>query len=625
MIEFIDRKPRWLKWLIFVCLLGFIIRLLGIKYGLPYLSHPDEARIILDTLSMGHRFSLLPQMPDYALLYRYLLLFLYGVYFLLGRVLGWFSSSIDFALKFFIDPANIYLISRMVSVIFGTAIFLPAYFIGKRIFGRRETGFIASLFVLWEFQLLQHSQWALYSVTFCFVNLLAFYYMYLLMQNAALRNFILSGVFCGLAISVQNQGVFLLPPLVLSYFFVFLKQEKGSNKKLFIKRVIISFLFLSACALLGNFYWIFIFKESFIRMVWMCDVTRVGFSSAPPYTYNLLSMMNWFMRELIYQDLLLGLIMVAGFFYALLRRRKEDIVFLSFVVIYLYSTSKWGFRSLHDLLSLLPIMCLFGARFLVGICDNFKNKRLCYIIAAIAVLPLSVQAVKVDIAKMQKDTRIIAKEWIENNVPTGAGIGMDWPVLSVPLESEIPFLLRNPAAEKYYEINLKPLIGQLYGKYIQQHPNYLIDELIYWTDEPVWPIQMPQKIRLEAAKRPVCRDLYSRFIFKDIDTIINQNKIEYLVISSYTWTMFLYNIDPYKRNLFKPFIKDRPERNFMHAPGYIDDKRHGYLFYLAQQGRDFYSPLLGDELKQVRLIKEFFPINNLGPEIRIYQIIKNGR
>lgn len=625
MIEFIDRKPKWLKWLILVCVLGFIVRLFGIKYGLPYLSHPDEARIILDTLSMGHRLSLLPQMPDYALFYRYLLLFLYGVYFLLGRVVGWFSSSIDFALKFFVDPTNIYLISRMVSVIFGTAIFLPAYFIGKRIFGQNKTGFIASLFVLWEFQLLQHSQWALYSVTFCFVNLLAFYYIYLLMQNATLRNFILSGVWCGLAISVQNQGIFLLPPLFLSYFFVFLKQRQGGNKKLFIKQALISFLFLSICALVGNFYWIFIFKQSLIRMVWMCDVTRVGFSSAPAYTYSLLSMMNWFMQELIRQDLLLGFIMVAGFFYALLRHRKEDIVFLSFVVIYLYSTSKWGFRSLHDVLSLLPIMCVFGARFLVEITVNFKYKKFCYLIAAIAVLPLSVQATRVDIAKMQKDTRIIAKEWCEKNIPTGARIGMDWPVLSVPLESDIPFLLRNPAAEKYYEINLKPLIGQLYDAHIKQSPHYQIDELMYWTDEPVWPAQMPQQIRLEAAKRPVCRDLYSRFIFKDIDTIINQNKIEYLVINSYTWTMFLFNDDPYKRNLFKPFIKDRPERNFMHSPVYIDDKRHGYLFYLAQQGRDFYSPLLHNELRQVRLIKEFFPVNNLGPQIRIYQIINNGK
>jgi hypothetical protein len=34
---------------------------LGIGFGLPYLSHPDEARIILDTLSMGHRMSLLPE------------------------------------------------------------------------------------------------------------------------------------------------------------------------------------------------------------------------------------------------------------------------------------------------------------------------------------------------------------------------------------------------------------------------------------------------------------------------------------------------------------------------------------------------------------------------------------
>ena len=80
------------------------MRFAGIGYGLPHLSHPDENRIILDTLSMGHRGSLLPERPDYALLYRYLLLGLFGIYYILGYLTGAFSTPLDFARDFLLDP-----------------------------------------------------------------------------------------------------------------------------------------------------------------------------------------------------------------------------------------------------------------------------------------------------------------------------------------------------------------------------------------------------------------------------------------------------------------------------------------------------------------------------------------
>ncbi|MDD5255809.1 MAG: hypothetical protein PHR11_07160, partial [Candidatus Omnitrophica bacterium] len=116
-----NNKPRIIFFL-FVFALALCLRLGGIGYGLPDLSHPDEARVILDTLSMGHRMSLLPERPDYALLYRYFLLFLFGVYFVIGKIAGAFKGTVDFALNFMINPSQIYLIARSVSVLAGTAI-----------------------------------------------------------------------------------------------------------------------------------------------------------------------------------------------------------------------------------------------------------------------------------------------------------------------------------------------------------------------------------------------------------------------------------------------------------------------------------------------------------------------
>ena len=142
---------------------------------------------------------------------------------------------------------------------------------------------------------------------------------------------------------------------------------------------------------------------------------------------------------------------------------------------------------------------------------------------------------------------------------------------------------------------------------------------MHWADKPIWPEDMPQEVIREAEKEMVYRDLYSRFIFKDIKEI-TADGVEYLIITSYSWGFFLLNDSPYKKNLFNPFIKDKPVLNYSHTDRYIDDKRHGILFFLAKHGRVFYETLLYNKNPDIELIKEFYPADDLGPDIKIYKI-----
>jgi len=603
--------------------LGFTLRLLGISYGLPYLSHPDEARVILDTLSMGHRFSLLPFRPDYALIYRYFLLFIYGLYYLIGKVFNLFSGPYDFALKFLINPTNIYLISRFLSVLFGSLIAIPAYLIGEKIFQSEKIGVVSFIFVIFEFQLLQHSQWTLYPIFLSFFSLVVFYFIFRVIKKPTRGNFIFCGLFCGLAISVQNQGIFLIPPLIMAYILIFKLNIREIRLKLFFELVFISLSCLALFSLLGNLYWLFIFKKSLAKTLELWGVTRVGFSSAPPYSYNIISMFTWFITELIRQDLLLGIIMVFGLVYSIWRRKPYDYIFISFIIPYLYFISKWAFRNLHDMLSLLPIMCVFAARSIVELTERKLRTKYLYVVTLLIISPLFYQALLIDARKLKKDTRILAKEWIEKNIPAGSRIGVDWSVFSVPLENDTPFLLRNPIAKKYYEDNLKSFLGKGYQDYLDSKITYKTYELMLWTDLPLWPKDMPSKVIEEAQKYPVYRDLYSRFIFKDIDKVINDE--DYVILTSYTWGMFLGQTDKATTNFFNPFIKDRTYLNYAHSKYYIDDKRHGLIFYLIRQGRDFYEIVLNNKSNNFQLIKEFSPGNNLGPIIKIFKVIKNRK
>jgi len=613
-------KNKVVYLLTFIVCVGFSLRLWGIGYGLPYLSHPDESRVILDTLSMGQRLSLIPARPDYSLLYRYLLLVLYGLCFVVGKLFGIFRDLNDFAFKFMIDPSVIYIISRTVSVILGTVTGLIAYILAKKFFNR-ITAFASLVFVLFEFQLVQHAQWAIYPVAFCFTVLLAFYFIFAAIKKPTLANFIFMGVFTGLAISTQNHGIFLLPSVIIAILLHFRDNKNISNRKTFVKLWTALFLSLFIFSLLGNFYWLFIFKKAALKYAELLGVTRVGFASQAPYPNNIFNMSFWFLGELVRQDYFLGVILLLGLFYSLYKHTRYDIIFLVYLITNLLVFSNWGFRLIHDMLGVMPILCVFGARMLSDLLKRIKFKEFSIgILSCLVVIPLVYDSVIIDIKKSNPDTRQLAKTWIEQNISPASRVAIDWYVFSVPLNSEIPLYFRNPVAIKYYNEQVPTKIKTMYADYLKNKPVYEISEAMSPLDEPLWPSDMPVQVKEKAARHAVYQDIYSKFHFRSWESLKKDNA-KYLIISSYLYGYFLLNSDPNKKYLFNPFIKDRPWINFSQADHYINDNRYGLIYFISRDARNFYLPLLNNRLSNVILVKEFKPDKlHLGPVIKIYKL-----
>lgn len=606
--------------LIIFLFIGFLLRVLGIGYGLPYISHPDESRVILDTLSMGHRLSLIPARPDYSLLYRYLLLALYGFYFLIGKLAGMFQGVNDFAFKFMVNPGNIYFISRMVSVIFGTLTALVAYILTTRFFGR-TTAFVSFIFVLFEFQLVQHSQWAIYPATFCFTVLLAFYFIFAALKDPSLKNFILMGVFAGISISTENHGIFLLPAVLMVALMHWMDNRNILGRNIFIKLWIVSSLALFILSLLGNFYWLFTFKQAAKKYAELLGVTRVGFSSQAPYVNNVFSMAFWFLQELIRQDAILGIFLVLGIIYSVYKHTRYDIIFLIYIITNFFVFANWGFRLLHDIIGVMPVSCIFGARLFVDLLRKIRLKELYIgILSCLVVFPLVYDSLLVDIKKNNPDTRELAKAWIESNIGTDNKIAFDWHTFNVPLNSNIPLYFRNPVAKRYYDKNISGRIKKMYSQYLKDKPVYEITEAMAPLDEPIWPKDMPLEAINEARRHEVYRDIYSKFHFLPLESLKKDNA-KYLIISSYLYGYFLLNSDSRKKDLFNPFIKESPWKNFIQSGHYIDDKRYGLLYFISRDGRGFYLPLLNNQADNVSLVKEFKPDKwRLGPVIKIYKL-----
>jgi hypothetical protein len=92
----------WKKTFFLVLLAGIVLRLWGIDFGLPYILHQDEPIVVNHAMAYGTgdlnpHFFVIPPLPSY------IVFFFYGLYFLAGKAIGYFSSANDLAALFFAD------------------------------------------------------------------------------------------------------------------------------------------------------------------------------------------------------------------------------------------------------------------------------------------------------------------------------------------------------------------------------------------------------------------------------------------------------------------------------------------------------------------------------------------
>ena len=600
---------------------GLIVRLWGVGYGLPYIYHPDENRQILDSLGMAQRRSILPEDLSYPALHKYLILLVSAVYFSVGKVMGWFSSPSDFAVRFFTFETNIFLLSRLLSVVGGMVVGVVVYKMGKRLWGYLA-GIIGLLLSMFMFHLIQHSQWAIADIFLALFTTLSFYYIILSTKGGEnLRELNLACLFVGLAISTKPQGLFLLIPLMLSQIFVLTDGLKTGMTD-FIRKRLPSVMILFFASLFGNLMWIFNFSSAYEKFTMLSQVAQVGISSKKPFETGFFHMVVWFIKDLVRQEELIGIVLVGGILYAIIKRTREDILLLSYLTIYFLSIRNWAIRYLHLFVAFFPLLCVFGGRFLSDIFRTTRVRNAVIVpVLILIIVPSLYDIVRASIKKTNTDTRLMAKMWIEENIKEGTTIAMDWYEFPVPLWGDVPVNLLNPKAQKYFMEKIDKDIREGYHRFLEGRKTYKIVPVIYSTDEPRWPEEMAPDVIKRAQDLEVLRELYSVFNFRTLEEL-KRLGCQYIIITSYSYTLFLLDTDPNKtpEGVFNYLIKEDMLSFNKQADNYHEDGLFGLLYFLNKRAREFYEPLLHNG-GEATLIKEFSPDeDHLGPVIKIYRL-----
>jgi hypothetical protein len=176
--------------------LTFVLRLWGIKQGLPYSYNSDEATHFVPRAIAFFSHDLNPQYFLNPPAYSYLLHIVFEL---------WFGSADAVRRAYATDPTGVFVVARVVAAVCGTVAVWLTYLAGARLFDRTVALLGAAVFGL-AFLPVFYSHLALNDVPTLAPVALGLYGVAGVLRNGSRREYILAGIGIGLAAATKYTG-----------------------------------------------------------------------------------------------------------------------------------------------------------------------------------------------------------------------------------------------------------------------------------------------------------------------------------------------------------------------------------------------------------------------------------
>jgi len=394
-----------------IIFLALILRLVGINHGLPDINRffweTDEAATINIAMGMGSG-DFNPYSFNKPSLTYYLTFICYAVFYLAARLFNLFSSPFDFAIYYFKDTFWFYIIARALSLVFGLLTIYMTYRVGKRAFGEK-TGLLAAALLTIIPLHITYSRLALPDIQALLFMLLAVYFIIPLLERDATKDYILAGLFAGLAATTKYHFglIWLLVPGVFIY-----NLTKGKNN---VKGILSSCLFFGIGFVLGTPFSVIDFPRFLSGLTALKAAKNIAVPFIPNWWIEHIRQL-WDYRNLGAVLLILSLLALG---YAIFKRSKAALLLVVSVFIFysFFSFPTIAWSPVHYLLPLMPFLAILVSFFILS---QLKQRHALYISLAIIFIPVLLFDITNSATLSRRDTKYYARQWIEKNIPKGS-------------------------------------------------------------------------------------------------------------------------------------------------------------------------------------------------------------
>ncbi|MBW8010275.1 MAG: glycosyltransferase family 39 protein [Chloroflexi bacterium] len=405
-------QPR--KILIAILMIAFGLRIVGIFWGLPIFDtyahayHPDESKIINGAVAF----------PE-DIFEREDLRYPTGLHYFVGLLVIPLGTLATFEV---ITKAQLsiytFIISRIVSVVFGVGAVALTYRLGKLI-SNTTTGLLASSLLSVSLYHARHSAIATTDVATSFWIMAVLISLYRLSLDSKTRDYLVLGIFSGLLIGTKYSGVVVIASAAVIFIKLLRTSRDSQQRWRLLKGGGISTLSAITTFLMTTPS-ILVHPQSLLTSL-QYETSRVGYSRAPLWNINIL--VGDYKLLVMTAGLPIAILVIFGLINGLSRSEiKTNLPLLASIIAYLLFF--WGSLIARYYILLLPILCLLAAKALDSLLQrNIQPIKLAVVLVFSSTLLYSLVYSINGIALFLNDSRSGAAAYIDANLPAGASIG----------------------------------------------------------------------------------------------------------------------------------------------------------------------------------------------------------
>ncbi|MBT9164966.1 MAG: hypothetical protein DDT23_00977 [candidate division WS2 bacterium] len=433
--------------LFLLILSAFLARLFGIGHGLPYFLLPDEpSPHLVNTVKVLQASSLVDLATVNIGIYPRFFWYFVSPFFKAASLIGlppgfppgFPDTSEWFQIMGFLkqNATNILGLGRFINAVIGTATIPVVYSLGKKVYGTL-TGIIAAFFLSFALLHVQYSHFFYPDILVTFFTSLAILFMLEIAKSGRASFYIASAIFAGLAIATKPHALWLLVPFLIAAIYGFRVQKKISGTAArfsgLFSKLFLGLALMAGLGLLGNPLPLVDFQRFLVESRQeMAVFSRGVLGRTAPFGFyifprNYISTGDILSLESLTESVgvILVFLSLAGILYALFRRQPQDLILVSFCILFYLFFERQPYKAVRQLLPIVPIMLLLAARVLADLGLKIKLRELYILgIALLVTVPSIYRVIQYDTQLSQKDTRIMAKEWIEENIPKGKKLAL---------------------------------------------------------------------------------------------------------------------------------------------------------------------------------------------------------
>jgi hypothetical protein len=324
----------------------------------------------------------------------------------------------------FQNLSEYFLLDRVFSALMGTLTILVVYKVAKIIFNKK-VALTSSLFLALAYLHVRDSHFGVTDIPLTFFMLWSVFYMIKSYQDKTMKNYIIAGIISGIAASVKNNGFILVVPMAVVHALNLLEQKENGLKFILNERMLLFISVMGFTFLLGTPYVYWTFDKFIIQF--LAEINHLqeghGINLGRGWLYHLRFSLFYGLGWSFLTFSLIGMV------FLFIKDFKKAILLCTFPVIYYLITGKGLVVFVRYTLPMIPFLCITTGYLLIFMIDQGHNLKISlvrkssYIFALLILLGPSIyNIIGFDSLLTQKDSRLLAKDWIQKNIPTKASI-----------------------------------------------------------------------------------------------------------------------------------------------------------------------------------------------------------